>query len=40
MAISLHAFDDIAIITMLPAVVEQLQGQAWSMRWGSVFLQG
>lgn len=27
MAISLHAFDDIAIITMLPVVVEQLQGQ-------------
>lgn len=27
MAISLHAFDDIAIITMLPVVVEQLHGQ-------------
>lgn len=28
MAISLHAFDDIAIITMLPVVVEQLNGQS------------
>lgn len=27
LAISLHAFDDIAIITMLPVVVEQLDGQ-------------